>query len=578
MVPSATCVRCDVCCRFPEADSVLRPYFTEQEIIEAVARGVAPAHFPDRRGGQISLAMNPSGEGFLCPAFDPATSHCRIYEGRPLDCRIYPLAVMWSDPLTPTFFPEGRGEGEGAEVVLGWDTKCPFLQTGDRQSAIGNGPASSPSPIAHDPWPGLRAYADRMAALVEGPYLQTFVANPRLIGGFQDDVIVLRKLPALTARVWGMSETCEKSETGETKDPRVEPFSPITLVTGIITRPLTFEDRPRFEAACASLETPLAAYAFAPQMVWRELFTYTWAEVDGHCCLFAEYADGIYMPLPPLPMMVSGKGGTGEKGKTGGKGGRWRGGDEREGRDERGRQDMSGTPVSPVPPVSIEIISRCFAHMKEKNHGSAVSRIENVPGEWTADFTTMGYRMTAKDPDYVYRTAALAALAGDSYKSQRAACNRVLREYRCEIGVYRPEHREACLALFRRWRQQQEDRPIDGVARFMLADAESAHREALIHSAALGLVGHVVQVDGAIRAYTFGYARSRSVFCVLLEVADRTITGLGQYVFRECCREAAANGFTFINTMDDSGLPHLAAAKRAYHPLRLVPSSIATFP
>ena len=112
----------------------------------------------------------------------------------------------------------------------------------------------------------------------------------------------------------------------------------------------------------------------------------------------------------------------------------------------------------------------------------------------------------------------------------------------------------------------------------MLADAESAHREALINSAALGLVGHVVQVDGAIQAYTFGYARSRSVFCVLLEVADRTITGLGQYVFRECCREAAANGFTFINTMDDSGLPHLAAAKRAYHPLRLVPSSIATFP
>jgi hypothetical protein len=154
----------------------------------------------------------------------------------------------------------------------------------------------------------------------------------------------------------------------------------------------------------------------------------------------------------------------------------------------------------------------------------------------------------------------------------------VIREHRCEIGVYRPEHREACLALFRRWRQQQEARPINGVARHMLGDAEAAHREALTNPQALGLVGRVVRVDGEIRAYTFGYPRSRGVFCVVLEVADRTVTGLAPFIFRECCREAAANGFTFINTMDDSGLPHLAAAKRAYHPLRLVPSSIATLP
>lgn len=607
MVPSATCVRCDVCCRFPEADSFLRPYFTEQEIIEAVARGIDPAHFPDRRGGQVSLAPNPSGEGFLCPAFDPATSHCRIYEGRPLDCRIYPLAVMWSDPLSPTLSPKGREGGEGRsaigdrressplpraydlspvvsderpDVVLGWDTKCPFLQTGDRQSAIGNGPESSPSPIAHDPLPGLRAYADRVAALVEGPYLQTFVANPRLIGRFQDDVVVVRRLTALTARVWGMSERSGKSGTSERKDLRVAPFSPVTPVTGIITRPLTFDDRPRFEAACASLETPLAAYAFAPQMVWRELFTYTWAEVDGHFCLFAEYADGIYMPLPPLR--------AGETGGTSAKGGMWRGGDERDGRDERERRerrDMSGTPVapvslfspvSPVSPVSRDIISRCFAYMNEKNRGSAVSRIENVPVEWTADFTTMGYRMTAKDPDYLYRTADLAALAGDSYKSQRAACNRVLRDHRCEMAPYRPGHRGACLALFHRWRQQQEQRLVGDVARLLLHDAESAHREALTNPEALGLVGRVVRVDGAVRAYTFGYARSRSVYCVLLEAADRAITGLGQFVFRECCREAATQGFDFINTMDDSGLPHLAASKRAYHPVRLVPSLIAT--
>jgi uncharacterized protein len=114
------------------------------------------------------------------------------------------------------------------------------------------------------------------------------------------------------------------------------------------------------------------------------------------------------------------------------------------------------------------------------------------------------------------------------------------------------------------------------VGRHMLADSESAHREALTRHRELGLIGHVVRVEGTVRAYTFGYERSSSVLCVLLEVADRTVHGLASFIFRECCREAAERGYEFINTMDESGLPSLAHSKRAYHPLRLVPSYIAT--
>ena len=110
----------------------------------------------------------------------------------------------------------------------------------------------------------------------------------------------------------------------------------------------------------------------------------------------------------------------------------------------------------------------------------------------------------------------------------------------------------------------------------MLADSESAHREALTHHRELELTGYVVRVDGRIRAYTFGYERSPSVFCVLLEVADRAVPGLAAFIFRESCREAAGRGCEFINTMDDSGLPNLAHSKRAYHPVRLVPGFIVT--
>ncbi len=206
-----------------------------------------------------------------------------------------------------------------------------------------------------------------------------------------------------------------------------------------------------------------------------------------------------------------------------------------------------------------------------------MTRVENVPEELKPPLEALGYRLVPKDPDYLYRAEDLARLAGDRYKSQRAACNRFLRTCRARCEPYRPEQAEACLTLYRRWAAQQEARDplaLGVVARQMLKDAASAHREALLHHDGLGLAGHVVLADDSIRAYTFGFERTASVWCVLLEVADRSLPGLAQFLFRECCREAVGRGYAFINTMDDSGLPSLARSKQAYRPCRLVPNYI----
>lgn len=485
LVPSRVCLSCDVCCRFPEPDSFLRPYFTAQEIQRAVARGIDPAHFPRPDGGQISVVPNPSGEGYLCPAFDPATSHCRIYEDRPLDCQIYPLAMMWNR--------------ERSQVVLGWDTKCPFMRD------------AVPSEIL--------VYAGAITAMLEREEtLATVAANPRLVGRYQEDVVVLNPLPKLTERMRGQFDVRGSKFQASTSN--------IELRT---LRPLTLEDHSRFEQALKAVDTPLAHFALAPHLIWRPLFTYSWAEVEDNLCLFADYADGTYMPLPPLG-------------------------------------------VAP----QREAFAQAFAIMRARNKGSAVSRIENVPEQWTATLRGWGYRVTPKDSDYLYRTADLVALAGDRFKSQRAACNRFEREHRHSFGPYGDQDGEACLVLFRGWSAQKQASGLEDAGRHMLGDAEAAHREALTHHRELGLTGYVVRVEGTIRAYTFGYERSASVFCVLLEVADRTVPGLASFIFRECCREAAGRGCEFVNTMDDSGLPSLAQSKQAYHPMRLVPSYIAS--
>ena len=469
LVPSEVCFRCDVCCRFPEPESFLRPYFTSDEIQRAVARGISPAHFSDPHGCQISVVPNPSGEGHLCPAFDLATSHCRIYEDRPLDCQIYPLAIMWN--------------ADRSAVVLGWDTKCPFMRD------------AVPSEIL--------AYAGTVAVMFErDDLLATVASNQRLIGRFQEDVIILRPLSKLSEKLAHV---------------RVE------------LSPLTSADHDLLREALARVNTPLAHYALPPHLIWKDLFRYAWTEIAGHACLFAEYTDGLFMPLPPL----------------------------------------GAAPHRAA-------FERAFAIMRKRNGGSAVSRIENVPEEWKATLEAWGYRVQSKDPDYLYRTSSLVELAGDRYKSQRAACNRFGREHRHSFEPYWDSDRDACLALFREWAAQKQAAGIGETERHMLGDSEAAHREALTHHRTLGLAGHVVRIDGAVRAYTFGYERSPSVFCVLLEVADRSILGLAQFTFRECCRAAAGRGHEFVNTMDDSGLQSLAQSKRAYHPVALVPSYIVT--
>ena len=161
----------------------------------------------------------------------------------------------------------------------------------------------------------------------------------------------------------------------------------------------------------------------------------------------------------------------------------------------------------------------------------------------------------------------MADLPGDRYKSQRAACNRFERDFRSQCEPYQAAHRTACLDLLRTWRAQKEESDRNEWSRLLLADAVSAHEAAVNEPQAAGLMGAVVKVDGAVRAYTFGMWLTPSVFCVAIEVADRTIPGLAQFIFRECCRAVRSRGAEYINTMDDSGLPSLARSKSSYHPV-----------
>jgi hypothetical protein len=378
-----------------------------------------------------------------------------------------------------------------SEVVLGWDTKCPFLR----------------ETVPHE----IAAHAEQVAdELMRNDLLERLVANPRLIGRFQEDVVIVRALPQLTARLMRPHP-----------DPRL--------------RPLTLEDAPQFvravERAQLLADDALAAYAFPYHFIWTSALPYWWMESHETFYVFVRSPDGWFMPLLPL----------------------------------------GARPLD-------DAVREAFQLMQEWNGQSPVSRIENVMGLQKRALEQGGVQFRSKEADYLYKAEALARLAGDRYKSQRALCNRVERERSITVEPYRAHHRTGCLALYDLWSAQKrnQEHGHDSMGGLLLEDAKGAHGLVLDAYARIGLSGAVALIENNIVAYTFGYWLTPRVWCVLLEVADRSVSGLAQWLFRDTCRTAVHGGATAINTTDDAGLPGLREAKRAYHPTALIENWVVT--
>ncbi len=247
VIPSSTCLTCEVCCRFPEKESLLAPYFTDEEVHRAIGSGVDRRYFKKRSQQQATqIELIPHGDGYICPSFNPETHECKIYPVRPLDCQLYPFVLM-------------RGH-ERDEVLLGIDHKCPFLQ--------GDLPKRMITPSVHEMV--ARLESDRIVALL-GDY-------PELVGPHQGDVWVLQRLPRLTARIYDRY----------IKSPWMS------------LQPLGLEQIGLVEASLGMIPCSLSSWNASALFLWQDFFRYYWTFLEGCFCVFAESDGYLYMPLPPL--------------------------------------------------------------------------------------------------------------------------------------------------------------------------------------------------------------------------------------------------------------------------------------
>ncbi|HTC21057.1 MAG TPA: YkgJ family cysteine cluster protein [bacterium] len=162
LIPSEICLECPVCCRFPEKQAALSPFFFPEERSQAEfiqSRG----SFRQAAKGQASKAqLVECGHGFACSFFNPEDHTCQVYEARPLDCSMYPAVIMHSE--------------DHRKVMVGADTKCPALER--------------PHVAAR-----LKHYLDSIQRYLESTTLSSLIRKyPQFISEFQEEVVEVREL------------------------------------------------------------------------------------------------------------------------------------------------------------------------------------------------------------------------------------------------------------------------------------------------------------------------------------------------------------------------------------------------
>ena len=274
----------------------------------------------------------------------------------------------------------------------------------------------------------------------------------------------------------------------------------------------------------------LSSFSFINIFTWQKFFQFKLEVIDGNLCVFARHDAGTFLYLPPL-------------GKN----------------------------------VSAKTIAACFERMERVNRVKGVARVENVHAHQLALFPAGKFSHYNKGYEYCYYRKDLIALTGNPYKSKRSSYNHFVKNYTFKYLPYENSMREDCAALYQNWTQSR--RPVyanNAVSLQMLEENAGVHQLALRHYQELGLTGRVVTVDGKIKAYTFGYPLNTETFCVLFEIADLSFNGLGVFIFREFCRDAALAPYKFINVMDDFELKNIQRTKDSYRPVVLLPSYTVT--
>ncbi|MGB9893557.1 MAG: DUF2156 domain-containing protein [Candidatus Saccharicenans sp.] len=165
--------------------------------------------------------------------------------------------------------------------------------------------------------------------------------------------------------------------------------------------------------------------------------------------------------------------------------------------------------------------------------------------------------------DYVYLTKELAELSGKKYDGKRNWIRKFEKKYDYLIKPIETADIPSCLSLVEQWGEASpaQEQVMDDRTRATVKAIE----EALNNFVLFGLSAMVVVIDGQVKGFCLGEKLNPETAVVHVELASREISGLYQFLNRECARTIWKE-FAYINREQDAGIPGLRRSKLSYQP------------
>lgn len=217
-----------------------------------------------------------------------------------------------------------------------------------------------------------------------------------------------------------------------------------------------------------------------------------------------------------------------------------------------------------------------FAPLGENNTQEAIKKVlEQFPGAIffrlpegiAAPFNhAAGFRLS-EDPDnfdYVYRRKDLVELKGKKFDAKRNFIKRFRRQYNPVCRIATQLDIEDCIAFSNEW---CDDKACD--TDISLRREKQAIIEMLENCHTLNILGAVIEIGGAIKAFSIGEALNKTTFVVHAEKAFAKFTGIYQ-ALNNFFASTVPEEFQLINREQDLGVENLRKAKMSYQPISFV--------
>lgn len=170
--------------------------------------------------------------------------------------------------------------------------------------------------------------------------------------------------------------------------------------------------------------------------------------------------------------------------------------------------------------------------------------------------------------DYIYLTSDLVNLDGKKFHSKRNHLSR-FRSLEYEFSLIREKDFDDCISFCTEDYNSKSRNHSSVAEQYAINTYFSYFNE-------LELTGGIIRIDGRISALTIGERLNSDTFCVHIEKADRSFSGIYTAI-NNLFVSSSARDFTYVNREEDLGIEGLRKSKLSYHPVFLLDKYIITF-